>query len=272
MRIFWITALDLLFACASSFAQWTPSPFAPEPATLTQTELHDVLGLLCPGQEYSGQESGCRVCPPSTKAAGARGNASVESAIRGHFLKADSDDLFVVLYGCGSTLLTRSSSGWFANRVDALPDGLCRKLPGRSGRDALVCFAESSSADRQSARLTFGFIPDSKVDLAGAFDNTGSACDAPRRVVVQSAIREVRFIPGAGGKLTVRILANCRRGLLSARSAKACARGAGFDDIGPAAAFRPFQMDYAFDGEKFSLTPASRPVKTAYDACSAEAK
>ncbi|MBZ5610038.1 MAG: hypothetical protein LAP38_17385 [Acidobacteriia bacterium] len=261
-----------LAACASCAGQWNATPFAPDSAPLPSADLREVLGLLCPGHEYIGQESGCHVCPAGTKAAGAKADASIETVIRGRFLKPDSDDLLVVLYGCGSALLTHSTSGWFVNRVTGVPDGLCRKVPGRMGRDGLVCFADSSSADRQSARLAFGFVPESQVDLAAAFDNTGGACDAPRRVVVQSAIREVRFIPGAAGKLTVRILANCRRGPLSARSSKACARGAGFEDISPAVPFRAFQIDYGFDGEKFSLAAASQAVKRAYDVCSAEVK
>ena len=134
----------------------------------------------------------------------------------------------------------------------------------------LICFDGSSSADRQSGRLTFGFVSGPGVDLVSAFDNTAGACDAPKRVVVQSAIREVKFITSPGGKLTVRILANCRRGALSPRAAKACARGAGFEDIGPAKIFSKFQIDYVFDGDKVALAAPSRTSKRAYDACSAE--
>jgi hypothetical protein len=257
----------LLAAGAGLWAQWTVAPFQPDSTQLASADLREIFELLCPGQERA-----CRVCPAATKLAGAGTDGSVESMIRGHFLKPDSDDLLVTLYGCGAALLTHSSSGWFANRVDNLPDGLCRKLPGKNGRDGLVCFAASSSADHQRARLTFGFVPEPKIDVATAIDNTAGACDAPRRIVVQSAIREVRFTKIPNGKWSVRVLANCRRGPLSPRSAKACRQGAGFADIGPSTPFRKFEIDYSFDGEALSLAPASRLMKRAYDACTAEGK
>jgi hypothetical protein len=254
----------LLTPCA---AQFTRPPFQIEPAQLERQDLRDMLGLLCPGQEYIGQESGCHVCPSQLKAARARTDASIESAVRGHFLKPESDDLLLVLDGCGAVLFTHSTSGWFVSQTDKLPVGQCRKVPAREGRDGLVCFAVSSSADRQNARLTFGYIPGESADLLGAFDNTAGACDAPKRVVVQSAIQDVKFVPGAEGKVTLRITASCRRGLLSARSLKACASGTGFEDISPAAPFRTFRVDYGFNGDAFSIVAVSRAVKLAYDVC-----
>jgi len=250
-------------------AQWTQPPFSPDTAKLERVDLTEVLGLLCPGQEYLGAESGCRVCPVSSKRAGARGDASIVAAVRGHFLKTDSDDLLLDLNGCGPTLLTRSSSGWFVNRAEALPDGPCRKMAAGGGRDGLVCYEAVSSADREEARLTFSLLPEKKTDLATAFDNTAGACDAPKRVVVQSVIQDVKFTPVAGGKVTVAITAHCRRGPLSERSRKACASGPGFSDIAPTAVFRNFRVEYALNGDALSLAPASKAIKQAYDVCAA---
>ena len=258
--------------CVGVAAQFTRPPFQAEPAQLGRADLSDILGLLCPGQEYIGQESGCHVCPPQLKAASARADATIESAVRGHFLKPESDDLLLVLSECGAVLFTRSKSGWFVSQTDKLPVGQCRKVPARDGRDGLVCFTVTPSADRQNARLTFGYISGETAELLGAFDNTAGACDAPMRVVVQSAIQDVKFVPGAEGKLTLRITASCRRGLLSARSLKACASGTGFEDISPAVPFRTFRVDYGFKGEAFSIAPVSRAVKQAYDACAAEGR
>jgi hypothetical protein len=256
-------------AIAACNAQWTQPPFAPDTAKLERADLTEALGLLCPEQEYVGAESGCRVCPVSSKRSGVRGDASIVAAVRGHFLKADSDDLLLGLNGCGPTLLTRSSSGWFVNRAEALPDGPCRKTAAGGGRDGLVCYEATSSADREEARLTFLLLSEKKIDLAVAFDNTAGACDKPKSVVVQSAIQDVKFTPGAGGKVTVSITARCRRGPLSDRSRKACASGPGFSDIGPAVAFRNFRMEYVFSGDAFSLAPASKAIKQAYDVCTA---
>jgi hypothetical protein len=237
-------------------------------------------GLLCPGQEYLGEQSGCHVCPQQTGAPGARADSSVESAIAGHFLKPGSDDLLLVLYGCSpraenfrnSFLFTRSTTGWFVSRASGLPVGRCRKVRSSTGRDALVCFSDASSPDQSTGRLTAGFIGERDVELTRAFDSTGGACNAPSHLVIQSAIQQVSFIPGADGKLTLRILARCRRGPLSARSRKSCATGPGFEDIGPALPFRSFRFDYVFNGEAFSLAPSSRASKLAYDACLAEQK
>jgi len=273
MSRWWRAVMILIAASRTCPAQLTQPPFQPDTAKLDRADLTEALGLLCPGQEYVGQESGCRACPASSKRAGARGDASIVSAVRGHFLKADSDDLLVDLDGCGPALLTHSTSGWFVDRLDGLPEGPCRKTASRGGRDGLVCYAASSAADREDARLAFSYLPaERKIDLLAAFDNTGGACDAPKRVVVQSAIQEVKFTPGVGGKLSLTISARCRRGPLSERSRKACARGPGFEDIGPAAVFRTFRMEYVFDGEMFSLAVASKAGKQAYDVCSAEAK
>jgi hypothetical protein len=262
-------------------AQWTAAPLQPDAAQLGAPDLREMLGLLCPGQAYFGAASGCHVCPQQTHAAGMKADASVESAVSGHFLKPDSDDVLMVLYGCApraenfrdAILFTRSKSGWFVDPASGLPTGQCRKVAGRGGRDGLLCFAAASSDERQSAALTFGYVAgEQRAELLKAFDNTGGACDAPKRVVVQSAIRDVKLVPGVGGKVTLRIVANCRRGMLSAASLKACGRGAGFEDIGPAGVFRGFRIDYLFDGGAFSIAAASKPVKQAYDGCSAEVK
>ena len=254
-------------------AQFTQPPFQADNTLLGKGEIEEILGLLCPGQGYMGQESGCRVCPASSPKAGARANASIVSALRGHFVKPDSDDLLLDLDACGPALLTHSASGWFVDRAQGLPDGACRKVTSRGGRDGLVCYEASSTPDREQSRLAFSRLPEQEIDLLAAFDNTGGACDSPRRVVVQSAIQEVRFIPGGGGKLSISITARCRRGPLSEGSRKACARGAGFlDDIRPAAMFRTFRIDYAFNGDTFSLAPSSRTVNQAYDVCAAEVK
>ncbi len=260
--------------------QWSGPPFPPDAAPLSSGDLKEVLGLLCPGQEYIGEQSGCRVCPQETGAPGAKTDSSVESAISGHFLKPDSDDLLLILYGCSpratnfrnAFLFTRSTTGWFVSQASGLPIGRCRKVRNRAGRDALVCFSDANSPDQATGRLTTGYIGDKELELAKVFDNTGSACNTPGAPVIQSAIQQVSFVPGADSKLTLRILARCRRGPLSARSRKACATGPGFEDIGPALAFRTFRIDYAFNGEAFSLTAPSRAAKLAYDACSAEGK
>ena len=227
-----------------------------------------------------GQQSGCRVCPQGTGAPGAKTDSSIESAIAGHFLKPGSDDLLLVLYGCSpraanfrnAFLFTRSTTGWFVSQASGLPIGRCRKVRNRAGRDALVCFTDASSADQATGRLTAGYIGEKDLELAKVFDNTGGACNASGGPVIQSAIQQVSFIPAADGKLTLRFLARCRRGPLSARSRKSCAAGPGFEDIGPALPFRTFRIDYAFNGQAFSLAPASRAVKQAYEACSAEGK
>lgn len=271
----------LFFAWAlSCSAQWSGPPFAPDSAPLASSDLKEMLGLLCPGQEYMGEQSGCHLCPQQSGAPGVRADSSIESAIAGHFLKPDSDDLLLVLYGCApraanfrnAFLFTRSISGWFVSQANGLPAGRCRKVRNRAGRDALVCFSDVSSPDQSAGWLTAGYAGEKHLELARAFDNTGAACNTPALPVIQSAIQQVTFVPGAGGKLTLRILARCRRGPLSARSRMACASGPGFEDIGPALPFRTFRFDYAFDGEAFSLAAVSRATKQAYDACSAEGK
>jgi hypothetical protein len=264
----------------SCSAQWSGPPFAPDSAQLSSADLKEVLGLLCPGQEYIGEQNGCHVCPQQTGAAGAKADSSIESAIAGHLLKPESNDLLLVLYGCSpraggfrnAFLFTRSTTGWFVGQASGVPTGRCRKVRNRAGRDALVCFADANSSDQSAGRLTAGYIGEKDLDLANVFDNTGGACNAPGRPVIQSAIQQVSFVAGADGKLTLRIVARCRRGPLSARSRKVCSAGPGFEDIGPAVLFRTFRFDYTFNGETFSLAPANRAVKQLYDACSAEPK
>src|ERR1700736_1188499 len=128
-------------------AQWSGPPFAPDSAQLASADLKEVLGLLCPGQEYLGEQSGCHVCPQQTGAPGAKAESSIESASAGHFLKPDSDDLLLVLYGCSpladnfrnAFLFTRSTTGWFVSQASGIPIGRCHKVRNRAGRDALVC-------------------------------------------------------------------------------------------------------------------------------------
>ena len=264
----------------SCSAQWSGPPFPPDAAQVSSSDLKEVLGLLCPGQEYIGAQTGCHVCPQPTGAPGAKTDSYIESALAGHFLKPDSDDLLVVLYGCSpraanfrnAFLFTRSATGWFVSQASGLPIGRCRKVRSRAGRDALVCFSDANSPDQATGRLTAGYIGEKDLELIKVFDNTGGACNAPDGPVIQSSIQQVSFVPGADGKLMLRIVARCRRGPLSARSRKACVAGPGFEDIGPALPFRTFRIDYAFNGEAFSLTAPSRAAKQAYDACSADGK
>jgi hypothetical protein len=264
----------------SCSAQWSGPPFAPDSAQLSSADLKEVLGLLCPGQAYMGEQSGCRVCPQQSGTPGAKTESSIESSVSGHFLKPDSDDLLLVLYGCSphagnfrnAFMFTRSTTGWYVSQTTGLPIGRCRKIRNRARRDALVCFTDATFSDQASGELTAGYLGQKELELAKVLDSTGGACNAPGRPVIQSAIQQVTFVPAADGKMTLRILARCRRGPLSARSRKACAAGPGFEDIGPALPFRTFRIDYAFNGEAFSLAPYSRAVKQAYDACSAEAK
>ena len=135
-----------------------------------------------------------------------------------------------------------------------------------------MCFSDSSSPEQARGQLTAGFPGENDVELAKVFDNTGGACSSTNSPVIQSAFQQVSFVPGADGKLTLRVLARCRRGPLSARSRKSCAAGPGFEEIGPALPFRTFRIDYVFNGDAFSLAPLSRASKLAYDACSAEGK
>jgi hypothetical protein len=271
----WCVAMAV--ACS---AQWSGPPFAPDAARLSSGDLKELLGLLCPGQEYTGEQSGCHVCPQQTGAPGAKADSSIESVIAGHLLKPGSDDLLLVLYGCSpragnfrnAFLFTRSTTGWFVSQASGLPTGGCRKVRNRAGREALVCFTDANSADQATGRLTAGYIGEKDLELIKVFDNTGGACNAPDGPVIQSSIQQVSFVPGADGKLMLRIVARCRRGPLSARSRKACVAGPGFEDIGPALPFRTFRIDYAFNGETFSLTQTSRASKQAYDACSADGK
>lgn len=271
----------LFFALAvSSRAQWSGPPFTPDSTPVPAADLKDVLGLLCAGQEYVGEQSGCHVCPQQSGAPGARADSTIESAIAGHFLKPDSDDLLLVLYGCApravnfrnAFLFTRSTTGWFVSLASGLPIGRCRKVRSRAGRDALVCFTDASSPDQSTGSLIAGYTGEKHLELAKVFDNTGGACNATSRPVIQSAIQQVSLVPATDGRLTLRVLARCRRGPLSPRSRKSCASGPGFEDIGPALPFRTFRFDYAFNGEAFTLAPASRALKQAYDACSAEGK
>jgi hypothetical protein len=247
---------------------------------VSAADLKEMLGLLCPGQEYIGEQSGCHVCPQATTNVGNRTDSTIESTISGHFSEAKSDDLFLVLYGCSphardfrdAFLFTHSATGWFVGKTGDLPVGSCKKIQNRIGRDGLVCFTDHMMSGESSARLTFGYVGEKEIDLVSAFDNTAEVCSGSQRVVIQSAIQQATFLPGAAGKLTLRILARCRRGLLSARSRKSCATGPGFEDIGPALPFRTFRFDYVFNGEAFSLAPAGRTSKQAYDACLAEQK
>ena len=44
--------------------------FQSESARVEPAELKEMLGILCPGQEFVGKESGCHVCPNVTGWAG----------------------------------------------------------------------------------------------------------------------------------------------------------------------------------------------------------
>ena len=263
-----------MIAATACLGQWSGPPFPPVSVQLRQADLKEILGLLCPGHEYIGQESGCRVCPQGTAEAGRRADSTIESAIPGHFVDPKSEDLLVVLLGCSSHagnfrdafLFTRSASGWFVSQASGLPLGRCRKITNRAGRDGLLCFTDASLSDQSTGSLTFGYAGQKAVELVQALDNTAGACGR-LLLVTQSAIQQVTLVRGTAGKLTVRILARCRRGPFSARARKACAAGPGFEDIGPALPFRTFRIDYLFDGEAMTLAPYSSVSKHAYDAC-----
>jgi hypothetical protein len=87
--------------------------------------MRSAILLLCPGHELIGEESGCDVCPEGSLNAGdAKDRLIIESALVGHFLGPDSDDLLVGTFGCephvatlhGSALFSRYSGVWSIGR------------------------------------------------------------------------------------------------------------------------------------------------------------
>jgi hypothetical protein len=101
-----------------------PPPFRSDSVELEPVVLKEVLGLLCPGHERIGKESGCDVCPEGSSSAGENGDLIVQTALFGHFLAPDSDDLLVGTYGCethvtsthGNLVFTRRTGVWSIGR------------------------------------------------------------------------------------------------------------------------------------------------------------
>jgi hypothetical protein len=245
-------------------------------------ELKEMLGILCPGQEFVGKESGCRICPKETGRNGEERGFTVVSVLRGHFLGADSDDVLLQTSGCephvalfgGDVVFSRSPAGWRIGReYHPGPAGYCRPVKSDSGLDGLLCWQEDGHFDGISGGLYFHYETnrDRRVQLMGASDNTGTACPAPEErgspvIIVQTKIEKLTLQQGSGGELSLIVRANCRRGPLSQRAEAACRRDPNAE-VGPEQPFGTYQMVYRFDGQTFSLTPSSEAEAREYQAC-----
>jgi hypothetical protein len=289
-----ILLFTLYLAVPNCGAQEMRTPFVPDSEKLQPNDLKQILGQLCPGQEISGY--GCHVCPQESATPGGRADSFIESAVRGHFLSPDSDDLVVVLVGCSPhaglsrniMLFTRSTDGWFFKGGGG-PMGRCHKIANRRGRDGLFCFIGDAHYGIAQAWLSFAYLTSQKQleglgsttdersedELPSVLDNRGWVCLGTRLgekvEIVESAIERVQFLPGPTGETTVRISATCGRGVLSPQMRKRCQDGALEIDARQIRWTQPpraFRIDYGFDGEHLSLAPGSRAEKRVFDACS----
>lgn len=269
------------FACimaVSSRAQdGFKATFQADSAQLQPAELSQILAALCPGKAFIGEKSGCHSCPVGSAEFGHHGDLTVESGLRGHFVKRDSEDLLIGTEGCephaagygGSVLFSRTNGAWrISRKYSPGPIGLCRKVVNRLGTDGLVCYNEDRHFDAREGWLSFThLLTDHQAELARWYDNMNSACVGQKPMAfVQSEIVKVEFVPDERGDLTLIVDQRCRKGRLTRQTPQACERG-DLDQAEVAGSFRSYRVQYRFDGEQFSLMPGSVATKRRLDVC-----
>jgi hypothetical protein len=258
-------------ATTASAQSVIPPPVLRE-APFSDSELKQVLAVLCPGHDYVGADkSGCRVCPEGTMDAGldAGSGGTVDDTIAGHLLTPISNDVLLVMRGCephangfvDSMLFTKADGKWsLEGNFGGGAIGECRKIPNREGRDGLLCRIGDYHMGLMDSRLSFGYVTGSGIsgDELIATILVTSSCDPPQGMstMIQSEIKKEEWIDAAGTR-TLNLTATC------IRYRRDCKRKSP-----PAAPARTFHIRYAFDGESLTLTPASVAEKRAYDACS----
>jgi hypothetical protein len=223
----------------------------------------------------------------------------VETALFGHFLGPDSDDLLVGSLGSeshaasahGNVVFSRRAGVWSIGRKywpGAI--GQCRKIRNRRGLDGLLCMSEDQWGGDKRGWLSFGYVgtgdflnddivsvkDDDSGGLLRLVDNLGEACfslygsDRPHRriIAIEAKIASLRLSPVVRGRFRMTILAQCRRGRLTPQAERVCKEDGDPGQTPPLAnSMRRFRIEYEFDRRKFSLLPSSKAAATAYRAC-----
>jgi hypothetical protein len=244
-------------------------PFEPDSVRLQPAEASEILGSLCPGESIVGSRIGCRICPAGTSWAGDGAGLWVRSAIRGHLLGPNSDDLLISTSGCephvylfgGHVLFSRRHGRWaISGKYAPVPMGSCLKIRNTGGVDGLVCFRQDSHYDSDWAGVSFEYVEaDRKMKLASARDNLKSCWSAQKSAVyIEAEIVSVQFRRGQGSTGTLVIAERCRRGSLRAQAQRACVRQQSLAGMDPLTApFYSYRLQYTFDGAWFTLAPTS---------------
>jgi hypothetical protein len=246
-------------------------PFEPDVARLSRTDLREMLALLCPGQEYVGKRSGCKVCLD-----GSAFGFGIVNAIAGHFRDAKSDDVLVYTAGCearvagsgGRILFTRTRAGWsIAEPYRAARPSTCRKAPIPGGRDGLLCFSE----DFYSEGTAVGLLWYGETDLARLRDNRQEACtaarDGRRITTVQSSLGDVVIRRSGDARATIVVNASCTRGKLGPRAMKSCREDWGATPIRVPGLAQRFRLEYVLDGSEAVPTADTRRAAELFAAC-----
>ncbi len=217
-------------------------------------ETHALLEATCPGKSYvKGKETGCSVCPESQKE-----DWSLGAVYYGHFVNAASDNALLAVQGCeahvndfgGTILLARRGAEW--KKLSYHPGIIiesCHKLKSKAGRDLLVCEGGHTGqgvTDSVIYSLDFAAPPDKVMHLIFTAEDTTAACSAS---VQKAIIEKIAFAENGDLSISARLGGTT----LSPAQQKRCLNDP--ETIHPVT--REYRIGYLFDGENFTLSPAS---------------
>jgi hypothetical protein len=237
-------------------------------------DSHAILAAICPDnivfENDAGRiRGGCSVCPAGFRFSAGFGRKlvwSAHTAVQGHFLGPESDDVVVAMAGCephshnfgGSVVLTRRNNKlqkrWYLPGVNT---DRCRTVRLRTGRDILLCEEVYSQAGVVEHYL---YTIDMRTanrprprELLRVTDTMGACYGTSRQASIEDA--KLHDIDGDGqSDLTVTVQYGTRK-VTEADRIRFCSgpAPAGL----PQLATKPHQFRFLLRSNRFVLAPGS---------------
>jgi hypothetical protein len=265
--IFVVLAIERAIACGAQ----TPPQLNTASAGVKAADIEAAVSLICKPQDMQrnkdGKVDGCRKCPTGT---GFRSDSAsswdLYAETSGHFTSAQADDLILDGTGCdshadnfgGSFLFSiRSGKAKLLRYNPGLITEQCHKFAFADGRDYLICrggWGGQGELDAYIFMATFDAAGKSASTTLLSVRDTMGECSDPNQTERQSDIKDIRFTPADSPQITgLTIAATLGQVRCSSATSPTKANSAQHDRK-----MKSYDVDFAFDGKCFHVTPASR--------------
>ncbi len=242
-------------------------------------DIEKAVALLCQPKDIirskDGKVTGCKVCPEGTqfRSDGPMSDHwGLYGATFGHFTSPTDDNLLISGASCDSHSMNWGGTFLFTLKLGrprlvrydmGLITDSCHKFTLSSGRDFLVCKGGWTGQGEDNSYVfsaVFDASGEAATDFLFSTRDTGGTCGDPDDTKVRvTDIKDVQFTSKDSG-LPSGITITATLGDIT------CARLLAKRDPGKLpAGVKTYKVEFAFDGKKFQVTPASKATLKLFD-------